>query len=100
MMRNRLTREDYIRMLQKKADDLGRFPKKADFDEQTVSMIKSLFGPWPRALETAGIKQPNYERLRKRREKRRRARQNQMKYRKEHPKNISGRFHEKENEEE
>lgn len=88
-MKDKLSREDYIRILRKKADELGRFPKKSDFDEQTVSMIKSLFGPWPRALETAGIKQPNYERLRKRREKRLRARRNQIKYRKEHPKNIS-----------
>ena len=72
MMKDKLTREDYIQLIQQKAEELGRFPKKSDFDVQTISMIKSLFGPWPRALEAAG-----------------RARQNQKKYRREHPRNNS-----------
>lgn len=89
MMKDKLTREDYIQLIQQKAEELGRFPKKSDFDVQTISMIKSLFGPWPRALEAAGVKLPNHERLQKKREKRRRARQNQKKYRREHPRNNS-----------
>lgn len=89
MRKNKLIRENYIRILREKTDELGRFPKKSDFDEQTVSMIKSLFGPWPRALEAAGVKPPSYERLEKHRQKRIRARQNRIRYRKEHPKNIS-----------
>lgn len=42
--------------LRKKFDELGRFPKKEDFDEKTRSRIKAYLGPWPRALERAGIK--------------------------------------------
>ena len=37
---------------------LGRAPKKEDFDEVTRSRIKAYLGPWPRALEAAGLKQP------------------------------------------
>lgn len=33
----------------------GRYPKKSDFSSEQVSMIKSCFGPWPRALEACGI---------------------------------------------
>lgn len=90
-MKDKLTREHSIFLIQQKAEKLGRFPKKSDFDEKTVSMIKSFFGPWPRALEAAGVKEPNTDRITKKREKRQRARDNQIKYRKEHPKNISKR---------
>lgn len=47
-----------IETLQKKCEELGRLPKKADFDEVTRSRIKSFLGPWPRALEAAGLKEP------------------------------------------
>ncbi|MEE1002246.1 MAG: hypothetical protein U0L17_00680 [Acutalibacteraceae bacterium] len=43
-------------MLLKKAKELGRNPKKEDFDEVTRSRIKAFLGPWPRALESAGLK--------------------------------------------
>lgn len=82
----KLTKEDCILVIKQKADELGRFPKKSDFDVGTVSMIKSFLGPWPRALEAAGIKEPNQERIDRKREKRQRARENRIKYRKEHPK--------------
>lgn len=42
--------------LVKKNTELGRLPKKEDFDEATRSSIKAFLGPWPRALETAGLK--------------------------------------------
>lgn len=45
-------------ILQRKYEDTGRFPKKSDFSAEEVARIKSLFGPWPRALEAAGIKEP------------------------------------------
>ena len=32
-----------------------RLPKKEDFDEATRSRIKAYLGPWPRALEAAGL---------------------------------------------
>lgn len=44
--------------LRSKFEELGRLPKKADFDEVTRSRIKSFLGPWPRALEAAGLKNP------------------------------------------
>ncbi len=44
--------------LQTKYKELGRLPKKDDFDEVTRSRIKAFLGPWPRALETAGLKEP------------------------------------------
>ena len=44
--------------LQEKSKELGRLPKKDDFDVVTLSRIKAFLGPWPRALETAGLKEP------------------------------------------
>ena len=32
-------------------------PHKDDFDESTRSRIKAFLGPWPRALEAAGLKE-------------------------------------------
>lgn len=44
--------------LQEKNKELGRLPKKDDFDVVTLSRIKAFLGPWPRALEAAGLKEP------------------------------------------
>ena len=44
-------------MLRKIYDELGRLPQKSDFDPVTLSRIKAFLGPWPRALEAAGLKQ-------------------------------------------
>ena len=38
-----------------------RYPKRADFSVEEVVAIKACFGPWPRALEAAGIKPVNAE---------------------------------------
>lgn len=46
-----------IRTLQDKTQELGRPPLKADFDEVNRSRIKAFLGPWPRALEAAGLKE-------------------------------------------
>lgn len=43
--------------LQQKSIELGRMPKKDDFDELNRSRIKAFLGPWPRALEAAGLKE-------------------------------------------
>lgn len=51
-------REKYIGLLRQKQEETGRYPKKSDFSEEEVAMIKSYFGPWPRALEAAGVKAP------------------------------------------
>lgn len=45
-------------LLRVKHKELGRLPRKDDFDEPTRSRIKAFLGPWPRALEAAGLKEP------------------------------------------
>ena len=47
-----------IRTLRKRAAELGHPPQKADFDDATKARIKTFLGPWPRALEAAGLKEP------------------------------------------
>ena len=47
-----------IDLLRQKAEEVGRAPYKDDFDEPTRSRIKAFLGPWPRALEAAGLKEP------------------------------------------
>ena len=43
-------------LLRQKYKELGRLPQKEDFDDSTRSRIKAFLGPWPRALEAAGLK--------------------------------------------
>jgi len=45
-------------VLREKAKELGRLPRKGDLDSVTCSRIKAFLGPWPRALEAAGLKEP------------------------------------------
>ena len=47
-----------ITLLKGKFDEVGRLPKKSDFDSETVCFIKQKLGAWNRALESAGLKQP------------------------------------------
>ena len=63
-----------IERLQAKARELNRIPKKSDFEPEDVARIKSNLGPWPRALEQAGLKEApaGMTALEKNREKRRR----------------------------
>lgn len=71
------TREACIELLLSKYRELGEagaYPKRSDFSEREVVAIKACFGPWPRALEAAGIKSPRTDdRKEKNREKRARA---------------------------
>ena len=61
----------YISKLRDIADKEGRLPKKSDFSEYDVMRIKGLFGPWPWALEQAGLKESKQEaRILKNRKKR------------------------------
>ena len=53
-----LSKNQCIMLLQKKFQETGRYPKKSDFTDAEVSKIKSYLGPWPRALEAAGVKEP------------------------------------------
>ncbi|MGN0546802.1 MAG: homing endonuclease associated repeat-containing protein [Acutalibacteraceae bacterium] len=56
-----------IEELKKKNEELGRPPKKSDFDVLTMTRIKSFLGAWPRALEIAGLKHPKHPKQPKRR---------------------------------
>lgn len=49
--------------------ELGRLPHKDDFDEPTRSRIKAFLGPWPRALEAAGLKEPKANNKKRKRNK-------------------------------
>ncbi len=54
-------REWAILQLQEKQKELGRPPHKDDFEEPTMARIKGILGPWPRALEAAGLKAPRVQ---------------------------------------
>ena len=45
-------------LLRQKYTQLGRLPTKKDFDNAACAQIKAYLGPWPRALESAGLKKP------------------------------------------
>lgn len=45
-------------MLEEKYKLLGTLPKRSDFTPQEACFIKQKLGPWPRALEAAGLKAP------------------------------------------
>ena len=69
-------REHAVWMLQNKCGELGRTPQKSDFDAETVSYIKGQLGPWPRALEAAGLKEPKPALQRKKRNQRKSTKKN------------------------
>lgn len=59
----KLTKSDCLILLREKQAELSakgelRYPKRSDFSEREVVAIKAFLGPWPRALEEAGIKPP------------------------------------------
>ena len=72
-------KEDCIQLLKNKYLELkengvNRYPQRSDFEELEVVAIKAFLGPWPRALEEAGIKPPrDDDRVQKNKEKRIRA---------------------------
>ena len=45
-----------IDMLKNKQKEVDRLPQKNDFGEVDRARIKAFLGPWPRALEAAGLK--------------------------------------------
>jgi hypothetical protein len=89
-----LTAPECLGLLKRKADELkesgeDRFPKRSDFSEREVAAIKAFFGPWPRALEAAGIKDPpavtSKDRNRERRIRAKRRRREEAKLREKEP---------------
>lgn len=70
-----MTREDYLARLRAVAAKENRLPQKSDFSVEDVNRIKGFFGPWPWALEAAGLKDSKQEQRRQKNyEKRRRSR--------------------------
>lgn len=53
-----------------KAMGIKRYPQRSDFTEEEVIAVKAFLGPWPRALEKAGLKPINEELKEKKRKKR------------------------------
>lgn len=52
------SKELCISLLRSKQEPGGGYPKKSDFTQEEVMAIKAFLGPWPRALEAAGLKEP------------------------------------------
>ena len=79
MSDKKYNKEDSLLLLQNKymqlqTQGLSRYPQRSDFEEREVVAIKAFLGPWPRALEAAGIKPPREDdRTEKNKEKRIRA---------------------------
>ncbi len=77
------SREECLLLLQNRQKKLredgeDRLPLKADFSNEEVVAIKAFWGPWPRALEAAGLKEERAEdRKQKNQLKRERARKRQ-----------------------
>lgn len=70
-----MTKEDYLTLLRAVAAKEKRLPKKSDFSVEDVNRIKGFFGPWPWALEAAGLKESKQEQRRQKNyEKRQRSR--------------------------
>ena len=62
-----LLRERYAAL---RAAGEDRYPRRSDFTPEQVVAVKACFGPWPRALEAAGVKPVNGEKQAARRQKR------------------------------
>ena len=79
MENKKFTCDDALRLLTEKqaepnAKGIARYPRRSDFTEPETAAVKAFLGPWPRALEKAGLKPPRKDdRLQKNREKRIRA---------------------------
>ena len=67
MSEKKYKKEDCLLLLKNKyealqSEGLSRYPQRSDFTESEVVAIKAFLGPWPRALEAAGIKPPKDKR--------------------------------------
>lgn len=62
-MSEKYTRERCVSLLRGMSEGLRgrgeeRYPRRSDFSDAEVTAIKAFLGPWPRALEAAGLKPP------------------------------------------
>ena len=84
MSDKKYNKEDCLILLQSKyrelqAEGLDRYPQRSDFEDREVVAIKAFLGPWPRALEEAGIKPPrDDDRPQRNKEKRARAKRTRI----------------------
>ena len=53
--------EDLLAYLKKCYEELGRLPKR--YEIVGFEMLKRRFGPWPRVLEKAGLKEKSEKRI-------------------------------------
>lgn len=59
----RMTDEEIFQFVRNTADELGRIPTKNDL--LCPWYLKERFGPWPRFMEKAGVKQVSERRKKK-----------------------------------
>lgn len=84
MSDKKYNKEDCLVLLNDKYNELkergiARYPQRSDFSEREVVAIKAFLGPWPRALEAAGIKPPrDDDRAERNKEKRARAKRTRI----------------------
>ena len=84
MSDKKYNKEDCLVLLNKKYKELQsqsieRYPQRSDFSDREVVAIKAFLGPWPRALEAAGIKPPrDDDRPQRNKEKRARAKRTRI----------------------
>ncbi|MGI6211041.1 MAG: homing endonuclease associated repeat-containing protein [Anaerovoracaceae bacterium] len=65
---SKLTDEELLGLIREANEQLGRPPKKSDIPG--FQAFKNRFGPWPRLLEKAGVKEPSPTKLRREQAKR------------------------------
>lgn len=83
------TKQQCIELLITKYNEIKKLPQKGDFAPDEVMAIKAFLGPWPRALEAAGLKPPrDTSRIEKNREKRIRAKRKRTELKKDKKKGI------------
>jgi len=88
-MKGKYNREEGIRLLIEKQkmlheQGIARYPQRSDFTSEEVCGIKAFLGPWPRALEAAGLKPPRDDGyLERKKEKRLRAKLRQVERKKQ-----------------
>ena len=100
MSDKKYNKEDCLVLLNEKYKELQsqsieRYPQRSDFSDREVVAIKAFLGPWPRALEAAGIKPPrDDDRPQRNKEKRARAKRTRIaalkKFERERKKNGGG----------
>ena len=101
IMENLSKTEIAVSLLRNKAEMLKRLPMKSDFSDSEVCFIKQKLGPWPRALEAAGLKKaPEVSAAEKSRLKRERSKKLRKQRNKSMNKNLSETDRRKNDEEE